>query len=95
MEGGEIDGGRFRVLCPRTSTLGAEGERRTHPSFRSREPIPGDPLQRTPYRSRCGGVGTAYDNAMAGTINGLYKTEDIRHRGPWKGLEEGEFTTLE
>ncbi|MER0217540.1 MAG: IS3 family transposase [Nitrosomonas sp.] len=28
-------------------------------------------------------IGDSYDNAMAETINGLYKTEVIRHRGPW------------
>jgi putative transposase len=42
-----------------------------------------------------GTVGDAYDNALAETINGLYKTEVIRHQGPWKGLEEVEFATLE
>ena len=36
-----------------------------------------------------------YDNAMAETINGLYKTEVIRHRGPWRSIEEVEFATLE
>ena len=36
-----------------------------------------------------------YDNALAETINGLYKTEVIRHRGPWKNSEDVEFATLE
>jgi putative transposase len=42
-----------------------------------------------------GSVGDAYDNAMAETINGLYKTEVIRRRGPWRSLEDVEFATLE
>jgi len=42
-----------------------------------------------------GSVGDSYDNAMAETVNGLYKTEVIRHRGPWKQLEDVEYATLE
>lgn len=42
-----------------------------------------------------GTVGDAYDNALAETINGLYKTEVIRRKGPWKNLSEVEFATLE
>lgn len=42
-----------------------------------------------------GSVGDSYDNAMAETINGLYKTEVIRHRGPWRNISEVEFATLE
>jgi transposase InsO family protein len=42
-----------------------------------------------------GSVGDSYDNALAETINGLYKTEAIRKRGPWKTLEEVEYATLE
>ncbi len=39
----------------------------------------------TPYRSI---------NALAETINGLYKTEVIRRQGPWRNIEEVEFATL-
>ena len=39
-------------------------------------------------------VGDSYDNALAESINGLYKTEVIRRRGPWKGVEDVEFATL-
>jgi transposase InsO family protein len=39
--------------------------------------------------------GDAYDNALAETINGLYKAEVIHHLGPWKGLEDVEYATLE
>ena len=42
-----------------------------------------------------GGVGDSYDNALAETINGLFKTEVIRRRGPWRSLEAVEFATLE
>ena len=42
-----------------------------------------------------GRVGDSYDNALAGSIIGLYKTEVIRQRGPWRHLEAVEFATLE
>ena len=42
-----------------------------------------------------GSVGDSYDNALAETINGLYKTEVIRRRGPWRQIEDVEFATLE
>ena len=41
-----------------------------------------------------GSVGDSYDNALAETINGLYKTEVIRSRGPWRNIEDVEFATL-
>lgn len=41
-----------------------------------------------------GSVGDSYDNALAETINGLYKTELIRQQGPWRNLEEVEYATL-
>jgi putative transposase len=42
-----------------------------------------------------GSVGDSYDNALAETINGLYKTEVIRKRGPWRNVDEVEYATLE
>jgi transposase InsO family protein len=42
-----------------------------------------------------GSVGDSYDNALAETINGLFKTEVIRRRGPWRRMEAVEFATLE
>jgi transposase InsO family protein len=42
-----------------------------------------------------GSIGDSYDNALAETINGLYKAELIRPNGPWRGIEEVEFATLE
>jgi transposase InsO family protein len=42
-----------------------------------------------------GSSGDSYDNALAETIIGLYKTEVIWQRGPWRGIEAVEFATLE
>ena len=41
-----------------------------------------------------GSVGDSYDNALAETINGLYKAEVIHRCGPWKSFEAVEFATL-
>ncbi|GAC1470098.1 MAG: IS3 family transposase [Gemmatimonadaceae bacterium] len=42
-----------------------------------------------------GSVGDSYDNALAETVNGLFKTEVIRRRGPWRNIDDVEFATLE
>jgi putative transposase len=42
-----------------------------------------------------GSVGDSYDNALAETINGLYKTEVIHRCGSWRSFEAVEFATLE
>ena len=42
-----------------------------------------------------GAVGTSYDNALAETINGLYKTQLIKPRGPWRSVDDVEFATAE
>lgn len=42
-----------------------------------------------------GSRGDSYDNALAESINGLYKTELVRNRGPWRGLDDLELATLE
>jgi putative transposase len=42
-----------------------------------------------------GSVGDSYDNALAETIIGLFKTEVIHRRGPWRSFESVEFATLE
>ncbi len=42
-----------------------------------------------------GSVGDSYDNALAETVIGLFKTEVIRRRGPWRTIEPVEFATLE
>ena len=58
-------------------------------------------LHRAAWRKRVsaepsvGSVGDSYDNALAETINGLYKAEVIHRRGPWRSFEAVEFATLE
>ena len=42
-----------------------------------------------------GSVGDSYDNALAESVIGLFKTEVIRSRGPWRNVEGVEFATLE
>lgn len=42
-----------------------------------------------------GSHGDSYDNALAESVIGLFKTEVIRHAGPWRSLEDVEFATLE
>ena len=51
-------------------------------------------LQDVGIEPSVGSVGDPYDNALAETINGLYKTEVIRQQGPWRNIEEVEFATL-
>lgn len=41
-----------------------------------------------------GTVGDSYDNALAESTIGLYKTELVRHEGPWRGVEDLELATL-
>lgn len=42
-----------------------------------------------------GSRGDSYDNALAESFNGLYKTELIHRQGPWRGLDDVEYATLE
>lgn len=53
-----------------------------------------DRLAEAGLQASVGSVGDSYDNALAETINGLYKTELIRSQGPWKDLEAVEYATL-
>ena len=46
------------------------------------------------FNASVGSVGDSYDNALAETINGLYKAEVIHKNGPWKGLDDVERATL-
>jgi putative transposase len=41
-----------------------------------------------------GSVGDSYDNALAESVIGLYKTECVRHEGPWRGVDHLELATL-
>ena len=42
-----------------------------------------------------GSVGDSYDNALAESVIGLYKTELIRQKGPWRNLDQVNYATLE
>ena len=42
-----------------------------------------------------GSKGDSYDNALAETVHGLYKTELIRRKGPWRSVDDVELATLE
>jgi len=42
-----------------------------------------------------GSIGDCYDNALAESIIGLFKTEVVRRQGPWRNLEQVEYATLE
>ena len=52
-------------------------------------------LSEAGFTASVGSFGDSYDNALAETINGLYKTEVIHKDGPWKGLEQVELATLD
>jgi putative transposase len=52
-------------------------------------------LAESGIESSVGSVGDSYDNALAETIIGLYKTEVIRARGPWRHMDNVEYATLE
>ena len=54
-----------------------------------------DRLIESGIEASVGTTGDSYDNALAETINGLYKTELIHHRGPWKTKAAVEIATLE
>ena len=55
----------------------------------------GERLAEAGIRPSVGSVGDSFDNALAETINGLYKTELIKARGPWKTSDDVEFATAE
>lgn len=52
-------------------------------------------LAETGLTPSTGTVGDSYDNALAETINGLYKTELIKRHGPWRTVDEVEYATAE
>lgn len=51
-------------------------------------------LNEAGFQASVGSVGDSYDNALAETINGLFKAEVIHRGGPWKGLDDVERATL-
>ena len=54
-----------------------------------------DRLLEAGIEASVGTVGDSYDNALAETINGLYKAELIHRKAPWRGLSDVELATLE
>lgn len=54
-----------------------------------------DRLAQAGIEPSVGSVGDSYDNALAETVIGLFKTEVVHRRGPWRSLEAVEFATLE
>jgi putative transposase len=55
----------------------------------------GERLAEAAITPSVGSVGDSYHNALAETINGLYKTELIKLFGPWKGIDAVEYATAE
>ena len=99
LAGGELDAHGPGAGCAGAGTVVADRDRRAGASQRPRQPVPVDPLHRAPgrgrHRSSVGSVGDSYDNALAETIIGLFKTEVIRRRGPWRTIDAVEYATLE
>jgi transposase InsO family protein len=54
-----------------------------------------DRIAEAGLQASVGSVGDRYNNALAETVIGLYKTEVIHRRGPWQSLAAGELATLE
>ena len=48
----------------------------------------------TPNLDRLAAEGVRYDYAMAESVIGLYKTECVRHEGPWHGVDDLELATM-
>jgi putative transposase len=55
----------------------------------------GERLADASIAASVGSVGDSFDNALAETINGLYKTELIKPAGPWKNVDDVEIATAE
>jgi putative transposase len=52
-------------------------------------------LQAAGIKPSTGAVGSSYDNALAESVIGLYKTELIKARRPWRGFDDVEIETAE
>lgn len=87
------------VLDALEQALWARGKPRgvTHHSDRGSQYLSirySERLAEAGFNASVGSIGDSYDNALAETINGLYKAEVIHKDGPWKGLDEVERATL-
>lgn len=78
--------GRFTVAA--WSTIATAGHKYVSIKYTER-------LAEAGIEPSVGSVGDSYDNALAETINGLYKAEVIHRRGPWRSFEAVEYATLE
>ena len=89
-----IDGNVVRPGCAGTGTV-VTATFGHHPSQRQRLSVclAGQRLQDAELLASTGSTGDSYDNAMAESINGLYKAEVI-HRQAWKKRSEVELATL-
>ena len=82
-----------QALCSRSGVHGV-----VHPSDRGSQYLSirySERLAQLGAQPSVGSVGDACDNALAETIIGLYKTEVIHRRGPWRGVDDVEYETLE
>lgn len=69
----------------------------THPSDRDSQYLSinyTEKLTEAGFEASVGSTGDSYGNALAETINGLYRAEVICKSGPWKNLEDVEMATL-
>jgi len=93
----------FCRICPGCSGTGYSstqtGPGSTGSPFGSRIAIFIYQIHRTAAEAKIapsvGSVGDSYDNALAETINGLFKAEVIHRRGPWRSFDAVEYATLE
>ena len=79
--------------CTRGRTTGARAPSRSGHAIRQHSVHRA--ARRAGIERSVGSVGDSYDNALAETINGLYKTEVIRRRGPWRSIDDVEYATLD
>ena len=81
-----------------TERLGEDGEQLIHHSDRGSQYLSiryTERLALAGIEPSVGSRGDSYDNALAETMIGLYKTELVYPRGPWQSLEDVELATLE
>ena len=84
-----------QAICEREEE---KGERLVHHSDRGTQYLSiryTERLAEAGIEPSVGSKGDSYDNALAESVIGLFKTEVIRQRGPWRSLEDVEFATLE
>jgi putative transposase len=93
--------GRPRPVPVPSSDIGSPGPHQHYPLRRPLEPGQYLSIRYTERLAEAGiapsvgSRGDSYDNALAESVIGLFKTEVIRRRGPWRSLEDVELATLE